>query len=42
MVKLYGTIAGVLDRTVSRPVYVIDDLAELQGPAHGEVVLPLF
>jgi hypothetical protein len=41
MSRHYVTNAPVLDRTVSRPVVVVDDLACLHGPATGVVTLPI-
>lgn len=41
MSRHYVTNAPVLDRTVSRPVVVVDDLARLRGPAAGVVTLPI-
>ncbi|MDG4828519.1 hypothetical protein O7627_04270 [Solwaraspora sp. WMMD1047] len=41
MSRHYVTNAPVLDRTVSRPVVVVDDLARLHGPAAGVVTLPI-
>ncbi|HEY7223867.1 MAG TPA: hypothetical protein VH561_09805 [Micromonosporaceae bacterium] len=40
MSRHYVTNAPVLDRTVSRPVVVVDDFARLHGPAAGVVTLP--
>jgi len=41
MSRHYVTNAPVLDRTVSRPVVVVDDLARLHGPSAGVVTLPI-
>jgi hypothetical protein len=41
MSRHYVTNALVLDRTASRPVVVVDDLARLHGPSTGLVVLPI-
>jgi hypothetical protein len=41
MSRHYVTNAPVLDRTVSRPVVVVDDLTLLHGPANGVVTLPI-
>lgn len=41
MSRHYVTNAPALDRTVSRPVVVVDDLASLHGPAAGVVTLPI-
>jgi|SRR4051794_36382488 hypothetical protein len=41
MSRHYVTKALVLDRTASRPVVVVDDLAKLHGPATGVVSLPI-
>jgi hypothetical protein len=41
MSRHYATSAPVLDRTVSRPVVVVDDLTRLHGPATGVVTLPI-
>lgn len=41
MSRHYVTNAPVLDRTVSRPVVVVDDLARLRGPSAGVVTLPI-
>jgi hypothetical protein len=37
MSRHYVANAPVLDRTVSRPVVVVDDLARLHGPSTGVV-----
>lgn len=41
MSRHYATNTPVLDRTASRPVVVVDDLARLHGPRTGEVTLPI-
>jgi hypothetical protein len=41
MSRHYVTNAPVLDRTVSRPVVVVDDLTRLHGPSTGMVTLPI-
>lgn len=41
MSRHYVTNSPVLDRTVSRPVVVVDDLTRLHGPASGVVTLPI-
>jgi hypothetical protein len=41
MSRHYLTDAPVLDRTVSRPVVVVDDLRRLHGPVGGVVRLPI-
>jgi hypothetical protein len=41
MSRHYVTNTPVLDRTASRPVVVVDDLARLHGPASGVVTLPI-
>jgi hypothetical protein len=41
MSRHYITSASVLDRTVSRPVVVVDDLTRLHGPSAGVVTLPI-
>jgi len=41
MSRHYVTNAPVLDRTVSRPVVVVDDLTRLHGPSAGVVTLPI-
>jgi hypothetical protein len=41
MSRHYATNTPVLDRTASRPVVVVDDLACLHGPATGVVILPI-
>lgn len=41
MSRHYATAGGVLDRTVSRPVIVVDDLSRLRGPTVGTVTLPV-
>jgi hypothetical protein len=41
MSRHYVTNTPVLDRTASRPVVVVDDLARLHGPATGVVTLPI-
>jgi hypothetical protein len=41
MSRHYVTNASVLDRTVSRPVVVVDDLTRLHGPGTGVVSLPI-
>jgi hypothetical protein len=39
--RYYVTDASVPDRTVSRPVVVVDDLTRLHGPTAGVVTLPI-
>lgn len=41
MSRHYAARTEVLDRTASRPIVVVDDLARLQGPSDGVVALPL-
>jgi hypothetical protein len=41
MSRHYVTNAPVMDRTVSRPVVVVDDLTRLHGPSAGVVTLPI-
>ena len=41
MSRHYVNNAPVLDRTVSRPVVVVDDLTRLRGPSSGVVILPI-
>lgn len=41
MSRHYVTNVPVLDRTVSRPVVVVDDLTRLHGPSTGVVTLPI-
>ena len=41
MSRHYVTNAPVLDRTASRLVVVVDDLAHLHGPSAGVVSLPI-
>lgn len=41
MSRHYVTNAPVQDRTVSRPIVVVDDLKRLQGPSSGVVALPI-
>lgn len=41
MSRHYATHTAVLDRTTSRPVVVVDDLARLHGPADGILTLPI-
>jgi hypothetical protein len=41
MSRHYVANAPVLDRTASRPVVVVDDLARLHGPSTGVVALPI-
>jgi hypothetical protein len=41
MSRHYVTNTPVLDRTASRPVVVVDDLARLHGPSSGVVTLPI-
>ena len=41
MSRHYVPNAPVLDRTVSRPVIVVDDLTRLHGPLAGVVTVPI-
>ena len=41
MSRHYAAAGAVLDRTVSRPVIVVDDLAHLRGPSLGTITLPV-
>lgn len=41
MSRYYAAAGAVLDRTVSRPVIVVDDLSRLHGPSVGVVMLPV-
>jgi hypothetical protein len=41
MSRHYATNTLVLDRTASRPVVAVDDLACLRGPSTGVVILPI-
>lgn len=41
MSRHYAANTPVLDRTASRPVIVVDDLARMHGPFVGVVTLPI-